>query len=78
MVVPASKIFTCPLYSVSVKRDKMLTDYIYQQGPKTPFGSPKCKALIEPPKSQRKPQDLEQGKRVFKIGGLRHTNPTRQ
>lgn len=78
MVIPASKIFTCPLYSVSVKRDKMLTNYIYQQGLKTPLGTLQMQGVEKTPKKSEKPQDLEQGKRVFKIGGLRHTNPTRQ
>ena len=78
MVIPASKIFTCPLYSVSVKRDKMLTDYIYQTRLKNALWSTPNARRWETPKKSEKTQDLEQGKRVFKIGGLRHTDPTRQ
>lgn len=52
--------------------------YIYQQGSKTPLGAIQLQGVDRTPKKSDKTQDLEQGKRVFKIGGLRHTNPTRQ
>lgn len=56
----------------------MLTKYIYQQGSKTPLGALQLQGVDRTPKKSEKTQDLEQGKRVFKIGGLRHTNLTRQ
>lgn len=56
----------------------MLTKNIYQQGQKTPFGVLNLQGIDRTPKKSEKTQDLEQGKRVFKIGSLRHTNPTRQ
>lgn len=56
----------------------MLTNYIYQQGPKTPIGTLQMQGVDRTPKKSEKKQDLEQGKRVFKIGGLRRINPTRQ
>lgn len=56
----------------------MLTKYIYQQGQKTPLGTLQMQGVDRTPKKSEKTQDLEQGKRVFKIGGLRHTNLTRQ
>lgn len=66
------------MYSISVERFLMLTKYIYQQGPKSPLGALNLQGVDRTPKKSEKTQDLEQGKRVFKIGDLRHTNPTRQ
>lgn len=66
------------MYSISVERFLMLTKNIYQQGPKTPLGALPMQGVDRPTKKSEKTQDLEQGKRVFKIGGLRHTNQTRQ
>lgn len=62
------------MYSISVERFLMLTKNIYQQGQKTPLGTLQMQGVDRTPKKSEKTQDLEQGKRVFKIGDLRHTN----
>lgn len=61
-----------------MERFLMLTKNIYQQGSKTPIGALQMQGVDRTPKKSEKTQDLEQGKRVFKIDDLRHTSLTRQ